>query len=95
VTTGVLLQIINPKAYAVNTALYTGFAFYPDSWMIEVGAKLVISNLVWIPVHLLWLWAGVSLTKLNLSGRTQRLINYAMATALMVVVCLAIWSAQT
>ena len=95
VTKGILLQIINPKAYAVNTALYTGFAFYPDNWMIEVSAKFVISNLIWIPIHLLWLWAGVSLTRLNLSEHTQRLINYAMAAALMGVVSLAIWSAQT
>lgn len=93
VMTGVLLQIINPKAYAVNTALYTGFAFYPDNWMIEVTAKFIISNVIWIPIHLAWLWAGVSLHRLNLSPERQRLINYAMAAALMGVVILAILSA--
>jgi threonine/homoserine/homoserine lactone efflux protein len=94
VATGVMLQIINPKAYAVNTALYTGFAFYPDNWMIEVGTKIVISNLIWIPIHIAWLWAGVSLTKLSLSAGKQRMINYAMAAALVGVVVLAIIAAQ-
>jgi len=28
---GLLLQLINPKAYAVNTTLFTGFAFMPDA----------------------------------------------------------------
>jgi threonine/homoserine/homoserine lactone efflux protein len=79
----------------VNTALYTGFAFYPENWMVEVGAKFVISNAIWIPIHLAWLWAGVSLHRLNLSPEKQRLINYAMAAALMGVVILAVWSART
>ena len=37
---GVMLQFINPKAYAVNTTLFTSFAFYPDSFAVETGLKL-------------------------------------------------------
>ena len=29
VTGGILLQAINPKAYAVNTSLFTGFSMFP------------------------------------------------------------------
>lgn len=90
---GLLLQAINPKAYAVNTALITGFAFYPASLAIETGLKLVIINLIWIPIHLGWLWAGVALHRLNLPDRTQRMINYGMALAMLGVVALAILSA--
>ncbi|MGY3439057.1 MULTISPECIES: LysE family translocator [unclassified Marinovum] len=90
---GVLLQAINPKAYAVNTALITGFAFYPASLAVETGLKLLIMNLIWIPIHLGWLWAGVALHRLNLPARTQRAINYAMALAMLGVVALAILSA--
>lgn len=90
---GLLLQAINPKAYAVNTALITGFAFYPASLAIETGLKLVIINLIWIPIHLGWLWAGVALHRLNLPDRTQRAINYGMALAMLGVVALAILSA--
>ncbi|MCJ7871425.1 LysE family translocator [Marinovum sp. 2_MG-2023] len=90
---GLLLQAINPKAYAVNTALITGFAFYPASLAVETGVKLVIMNAIWIPLHLGWLWAGVALHRLNLPDTTQRMINYAMALAMLGVVALAILSA--
>lgn len=90
---GVLLQAINPKAYAVNTALFSGFAFYPDSLMTETLMKLLILTAIWIPIHLAWLWAGVILHRLNLGQPTQRKINYAMAAAMLGVVALAILSA--
>ncbi|TNF22247.1 MAG: LysE family translocator [Rhodobacteraceae bacterium] len=90
---GLLLQAINPKAYAVSTALITGFAFHPASLAIETGLKLVIINLIWVPIHLGWLWAGAALHRLNLPERTQRAINYGMALAMVGVVALAILSA--
>ena len=89
---GLTLQFINPKAYAVNTTLFSGFAFYPDSFAVETGLKLVIVNAIWIPLHLLWLYAGVRLNSLNLSPRIQRLINLVMALCLLGVVVLSVWS---
>lgn len=92
VVAGLMLQAINPKAYAVNTALFSGFAFWPDSLMVEIMIKFLIMNLIWVPVHLLWLAAGVGLHKLDLQPATQRLINIAMALAMLAVVALAAWS---
>jgi threonine/homoserine/homoserine lactone efflux protein len=88
---GILLQIVNPKAYAVNTALFTGFAFLPDSYATEVMIKLVVVNAFWIPIHLLWLWAGVSLHRLDLSEGSHRNINRLMAASMMAVVLLAVF----
>jgi threonine/homoserine/homoserine lactone efflux protein len=87
---GVLLQAINPKAYAVNASLFTGFPYAPDSLLFETLTKLLIVNAIWIPIHLGWLWAGASLHRLNLSETAQRRINYAMAAAMLAVVALAI-----
>lgn len=92
IMSGILLQVINPKAYAVNTTLYMGFAFYPDSFTIEMIAKVLIMNAIWIPIHLVWLFAGASLHRLNLSEKTQLRINVAMALSLLGVVTLAILS---
>lgn len=89
---GVLLQLINPKAYAVNTVFFTGFAFWPGSLASEVGLKLVLINIVWIPLHALWLWAGVSLRRLDLRPQVQRRINLLMALALGLVAILAVLS---
>ena len=39
ITSGVLLQVINPKAYVVNTTFVSGFAFYQSSFAIELIIK--------------------------------------------------------
>ena len=85
------LQLINPKAYAVNTTLFSGFHFMVENQSMEIMLKFVIINAIWIPVHLVWLWAGVSLKRLNLSDRTQSLINKGMALSMLIVVVLAAW----
>ena len=90
---GLLLQAMNPKAYAVNTSLITGFNFAPDNPVFEVVAKALIINTIWIPIHLAWLWAGVMLHRLDLPERTHRAINIAMALSMLGVVALATWSA--
>lgn len=91
---GILLQAINPKAYAVNTSLMTGFNFAPDNLVFEILSKAVIMNVIWIPIHLAWLWAGVALHRLDLSAQAQRSINMLMALSMLGVVALAIWSAS-
>ena len=89
ITGGVLLQAINPKAYAVNTALFTGFGFLPDNYAAEIALKFLIVNAIWIPIHFAWLWAGISLRRMNLPQKTQRAINIAMAASMLLVVGLA------
>lgn len=86
---GLLLQAINPKAYAVNTTLFTGFSFLPGSFTAEVAIKFLIVNAIWLPIHLGWLWAGVTLHRLDLAPRTQRVINIGMALSMLAVVVLA------
>ena len=86
---GVALQFINPKAYLVNTLLFTGYPFWPINIIGEVTLKLVLFVAIWIPIHFAWLIAGVSLRRLDLPPTTQRLINLLMALALLLVVALA------
>ncbi|MCC0031221.1 MAG: LysE family translocator [Brucellaceae bacterium] len=86
---GIVLQAFNPKAYVVNTALFTGFAFLPGDVWRETAIKLVILNAIWIPIHFAWLGAGVGLNRLDLPQRTQRAINIGMALAMLGVVALA------
>ena len=86
---GLMLQFINPKAYAVNTTFFSGFAFFPDSLVTETILKFLIINAIWLPLHILWLWAGVSLRRLNLGPVVQRRINIAMAASMLIVVALA------
>ncbi|MFT6877431.1 MAG: threonine/homoserine/homoserine lactone efflux protein [Granulosicoccus sp.] len=86
----ILLQAINPKAYVVNTALFTGFNFANSSLLNETLWKFFLINLIWIPIHLLWLSAGIGLKQLNLPTMWQRTINILMACSLLAVVILAV-----
>lgn len=86
---GLLLQAINPKAYAVNTTFFSGFAFWPESLMVETAIKLLIMNAIWIPIHALWLAAGVTVQRLDLPPRVQFAVNIGMALAMLAVVALA------
>lgn len=87
---GVMLQLINPKAYAVNTMMFTGFNYWPGNLAAELITKFLIMNAIWVPLHLAWLWAGVALHRLDLAPRVQRRINLAMAAAMVLVVVLAV-----
>lgn len=88
---GTLLQFINPKAYAVNTFLFSNFAFMPSSWVAEVSIKMLIFNAIWIPIHFAWLQLGIVLHRLELAPARQRIVNITMAGLLMVVVLIAAW----
>ncbi len=92
ITGGVLLQVINPKAYAVSTAIFANFAFLPAQPALEVLLKFAIFNAVWIVAHIAWLWLGVTIRRLDLPSRTQRAINIGMALAMLTVVAMAIWA---
>lgn len=92
ITDGIILQTINPKAYVVNTALFTGFPFANQTLLVETLTKFLVINVIWILIHLLWLAAGVTLQSLALKPGTQRAINIAMAIAMLIVVALAAYS---
>ena len=89
---GIVLQLINPKAYIVNLAFYSGFAFYSSNFLIEILLKLLISNLIWIPIHLIWLYAGVLFYELSLSENIKNIIRYMMGVSLIFVVILSLIS---
>ncbi|MEL7149996.1 MAG: LysE family translocator [Pseudomonadota bacterium] len=90
---GLTLQAINPKAYAVSTAIFANFAFLPENPALEAAIKLLIFIVLWIIIHAIWLWLGVTIRRLDLPERTQRGINIAMALAMLGVVVLAAFTA--
>ena len=83
---GVLIQILNPKAYAVALALFFGFPFSNHSFVIETLTKLLIINGIFIPAYLLWLLFGVKLRELKLSRRKAKLVNWTLAILMLLAV---------
>ena len=88
ITNGIILQAINPKAYAVHSTLFGGFLIYPDKFIFETCVKLLVSNLFWILFHFGWLYAGVFVNNLDPPAKTQRAVNSRMAISLIVVVAM-------
>jgi threonine/homoserine/homoserine lactone efflux protein len=63
--------VINPKAYAVNMTWFTGFVLFPESLLTETLVKFLVINLIWVPIHLIWLAAGNLVNQLDLSPQTH------------------------
>ena len=85
----IFLQLINPKAYLVNGILFAGFPIENLNLNEEIIAKVIIINLVWIPVHFFWLWLGIRVRSWGLESGKQKTVNKFMGLSLLVVVLLA------
>ncbi len=83
---GVMLQLVNPKAYMTMSALYFGFPIMADTPVNEAIIKIIIANIIWIPGHFFWLYAGVKVNRLDLSPRATRLLNITLATSMLIIV---------
>jgi len=90
--TGFTFQLINPKVYAVNMTILTGFAFYPQNFLVETSLKFTITNIIWLILHSLWLFIGIRINQLELPEPIQMYINILMAICLIVVVGISVWS---
>lgn len=86
---GIALQFLNPKAYVVNTTLFTGFPIFPNAFGAEILFKLIVVNAIWIAVHIAWLGLGVTIHQLDLPRRARFAINLLMAVSMIGVVALA------
>jgi len=89
---GIILQLVNPKAYAFHSILFSGFVIFPNDIILETIWKFIIMNAIWIPLHLVWLFMGASIKKINLDPYIQRKINLVMGLSLFLVAILSFLS---
>ena len=86
---GIFLQFVNPKAYVVQGHLFVVLSLGISSYNTEILTKFLIVNSIWIPIHILWLWLGISLKKWSLASNKQVWVNRGMGLALFAVVILS------
>ena len=86
---GIFLQFVNPKAYVVQGHLFVVLSLEMISYNTEILTKFLIVNSIWIPIHILWLWLGISLKKWSLASNKQVWVNRGMGLALFAVVILS------
>jgi len=91
-----MLMLFNPKAYLTMSALFLGFPLLSFNPVNEVIIKVIVANIVWVPGHLIWLYAGVKVNSLNLTPRAKRVINLILAAVIIfMVLSSAVVSMQT
>ncbi|MEQ8248981.1 MAG: LysE family transporter [Alphaproteobacteria bacterium] len=87
---GLILSLLNPKAYASMAALFSGFVLIPDAPFVDAGAKLFVLVAVIATVDLAWLFAGAALTRIFRHPISNRIVNLFFAMLLIVSVVLAL-----
>ncbi len=92
---GIVLQLMNPKAYAVHTIVFSGFSIFPDSFLFETIWKFLVMNAIWLPLHFAWLAAGSSIQRISLAPATHNKINMTMGGLLFVTALLSFLSIRT
>ena len=83
---GVMISLLNPKAYAAMSAM---FASPVLGTLSPLGAGLAKAGVLWAViwcVNILWLCVGAALTPLFRDPRASRIVNIAFALLLLISV---------
>lgn len=83
---GILLSLVNPKAYAAMAAVFSGFVLVDGALAIDALAKTMVMTAVIVAVNVAWLFAGSALTRFFHDPGTNRAINVGFAAALVLSV---------
>jgi threonine/homoserine/homoserine lactone efflux protein len=84
---GALLGVANPKAWVAIAAVFASVEV-AGSATADAAAKLAILTAIIVLIHIAWLVAGVSIAPLLRDRRRARVINGAMALALLAATAL-------
>jgi threonine/homoserine/homoserine lactone efflux protein len=87
---GVVLNLVNPKAYAAMAALFSGFVLVDGRLALDAAAKIAILTAVIVAVNFVWLFSGAALTRFFRDPATNRVINALFAGLLVVSVVFAL-----
>jgi threonine/homoserine/homoserine lactone efflux protein len=86
---GVLLAIVNPKAYLAIAAVFAGTRPFADNPTLDAAVKIVVLSAMIVLIHLGWLLAGASLCRILRDPVRSRQVNRAMAAGLIATTVIA------
>lgn len=87
---GFLLAIANPKAYLAITAVFAGTSIFVEDRALDAAVKTALLSVMIILIHLCWLSAGASLSRVLQDPISSRVTNVLLAVSLVVVTVFAL-----
>ena len=87
---GLVLAVANPKAYLAIAAVFAANRLAVGSPGTEAAAKIAVLTAMIVVIHLVWLGAGVWLSRLLHNPTGARIVNLVFAAILVVTTALAI-----
>ena len=80
---GFLLAIANPKAYLAIAAVFAGATLVTNDHALDAVAKTMLLGVMIVIIHLGWLLAGASLSRVLQDPAHSRVVNVLLAAALL------------
>jgi threonine/homoserine/homoserine lactone efflux protein len=87
---GFLLGVANPKAYLAIAAVFAGTTLAVESRLLEATLKTAVLAIMIVVIHVVWLIAGVSLSRLLQHPVSARIVNLLFAAILIGTTIMAI-----
>ena len=88
---GFLLAIANPKAYLAIAAVFAGTTIIGEHHTLDAVVKTVLLGAMIVVIHLCWLTAGASLSRVLHDPASSRIVNAALAAGLVATTAMALF----
>jgi threonine/homoserine/homoserine lactone efflux protein len=80
---GFLLAVANPKAYLAIAATFAGATLFTDDHALDAVVKTMLLGVMIVLIHIGWLLAGASLSRVLQDPVHSRVVNVLLAVALL------------
>ena len=87
---GFLLAVSNPKAFLAIAAVFASSSLGFQSRLIEAALTIAVLAAMIVAIHVFWLMAGVSFSRLLRHPVSSRIVNISLAAILVVTAGLAL-----
>ena len=87
---GFLLAVANPKAYLAIAAVFAGTSIMGESGALDAAVKIALLGVMIVIIHMCWLLAGASLSRVLQDATSARIVNVALAVGLVVTTAIAL-----
>jgi threonine/homoserine/homoserine lactone efflux protein len=89
---GFVLAVANPKAFLAIAAVFAGTTVIAGNHGLDAVVKTTLLGVMIVIIHICWLLAGASLSRVLHDPVSSRLVNVALAAILVITTALAFLS---